>query len=272
MTTTLILSVSSDIGAALAHRRREQGGRVLGTFRTVSEDVRALERSGVTLVEADFADEASVARACEALRREVDRWDELIVAPGTLEPVGLFADADFGAWERSLAVNLVRPLQAVHALLPARGEDALVLFFAGGGTQRATSRVSAYTLAKIALIKATELLQAEIPDARFCILGPGWVKTKIHQETLRAGEQAGDALVATRDRLARDDFVPMEDVLDCIDWVASEPVDVVGGRNFSVAHDPWRDRGYADWIRAHPDRARLRRSGNVPFTEEASRD
>lgn len=272
MTTTLILSVSSDIGAALAHRRREQGGRVLGTFRTVSEDVRALERSGVTLVEADFADEVSVARACEALRREADRWDELIVAPGTLEPVGLFLDVDFAAWERSLAINLVGPLQAVHALLPARGRDALVVFFAGGGTQGATRRVSAYTLAKIALIKTTELLQAEIPDARFCILGPGWVKTKIHQETLRAGARAGDAYAATRDRLSRDHFVPMQDVLDCIDWVASQPVEVVGGRNFSVAHDPWRDPAYADWIRAHPDRGRLRRSGNTPFVEEAPRE
>ncbi len=272
MKTTIVLSISSDIGAALARRRLAQGARVLGTVRTRSEDVSSLEREGATLVEADFGDDASIAGSCARLRELTGGWDELIVAPGTLEPVGPFVDVDFADWSRSLDVNLTGQLRAVHVLLPDRRPDALVLFFAGGGTNSAPLRVSAYTLSKIALIKMTELLQAELPETRFCILGPGWVKTKIHEETLRAGDRAGDAYEATRDRLDRGDFVPMDDVLDCIDWVAAQPVDVIGGRNFSVVHDPWRDPAYVDWLRGDPDRARLRRAGDQEFDRASDQE
>lgn len=272
MTTTLILSIGSDIGNALAQRRIAQGARVLGTVRTRSDDTQALEVAGATLVDVDFGDPNSVEGGCQTLLSLAGSWDELVVAPGTLEPMGLFSEIDFTTWSHSLDINLIGQLQALHILLPGRLANALVLFFAGGGTNNAPRRTSAYTLSKIALIKMTELLQNEISDARFCILGPGWVKTKIHEETLHAGERAGDAFEATLEHMTNDDFVPMETVLDCIDWASAQPVDVVGGRNFSVAHDPWRDPSYPDWLHGHPHRARLRRAGNRAFEQESSDD
>jgi len=265
---TVILSISSDIGLALARRRMAAGESVRGSIRTPTSATRRLAAEGARLVPADFSDAVSVDLACRELGP--DGWDELVVAPGSLDPIGPFAEVSFAEWERSLEINLTRQAQAVHALLPTRRSNALVLFFAGGGTQSAPPRFSAYTLAKIALIKLTELLQAEFDDARFCILGPGWVNTKIHVETLRAGERAGHALAATQDRLARGDFVPMDDVLDCIDWVRSQDREVIGGRNFSVQHDPWRQPAFAAWLRGHPDLAKLRRAGNDAFPPEPS--
>ena len=35
-----------------------------------------------------------------------------------------------------------------------------------------------------------ELLDAEVPDVKFVILGPGWVRTKIHDAVLQAGKIA----------------------------------------------------------------------------------
>ncbi|MBI1905653.1 MAG: SDR family oxidoreductase [Rhodocyclales bacterium] len=266
---TVILSASSDIGLALAQRRLAAGDEVWGTYRRASEATRALVARGARLVEADFSDPASVQRACRQLAP--DGWDELVLAPGMLEPVGPFVEADFARWEQSLDVNLVQQARATHALLPRRRDNAMVLFFAGGGSNSAPPCFSAYTLSKVALIKLTELLQAELPDTRVCILGPGWVNTKIHQETLRAGGRAGEALAATRDRLARDAFVPMADVLDCIDWLRTQPREVIGGRNFSVAHDPWRDPAFAKHLADHPDHAKLRRAGNDAFLPESPR-
>ena len=51
-------------------------------------------------------------------------------------------------------------------------EVSNVIFFAGGGTNSATPAYSAQTLGKIALIKAVELLNDEIEDVKFFILGP----------------------------------------------------------------------------------------------------
>ena len=157
-------------------------------------------------------------------------------------------------------------MRILHALLPVRKRDSapgpLVLLFAGGGTNSATLNYSAYTVSKIALIKMCELLDAEIPDTRFSIVGPGWVKTKIHEATFAAGKQAGENFERTADKLASDECMPMEKVVEFCDWIMEAPREEIGGRNFSLAHDPWGEEELAAALRADRDMYKLRRFGN----------
>ncbi len=262
----IIVSGSSGIGAALARHWLDQGWQVHATYRTPSPEVDALAARGVQWVECDLQSPTSIASTVQELARVAMEWDALVLAPGTTEPIGLFHTMDFRAWADSLDVNFTQQLRLVHALLPTRGLSApqgpLVLFFAGGGTNNATSRYSAYTVSKIALIKMCELLHAELEDTRFTILGPGWVDTKIHQETLRAGSAAGANLERTRRTLESGQFTPMQQVLDCCDWVWRTPRQAVGGRNFSVAHDPWGQEPLERALTLEPDLYTLRRAGN----------
>ena len=137
-----------------------------------------------------------------------------------------------------------------------------VLFFAGGGTNAATANYSAYTISKIALIKMCELLDAEIPDVRFTIVGPGWVRTKIHQATLEAGERAGDNYEKTNFLLNNDESTPMKYVLDCCDWLINSPREVVSGRNFSTVFDKWDTKELSEKLMSDSDMYKLRRYGN----------
>lgn len=258
----IIISASSDIGEALARRWKTNGWQVAGTFRTKSRQVNALAEEKVKLVACDLADKKSVQRACQELRKAMPKWDALVLCPGTQEPVGLFTENDFDAWEDSVRVNLTAQLRIVHELLPSRNKNACVLFFAGGGTNNAPINYSAYTLSKVGLIKMTELLDAEVPDARFTIIGPGWVKTKIHEATLKAGGKAGSNYQRTKNKLAGDECTSMEQVLDCCDWLISAPREVVGGRNFSVVFDSWGDERLTEKLKQDGDIYKLRRAGN----------
>ncbi len=262
----IIISISSGIGAALAHRWLRQGWAVWGTYRTASQETARLQAAGATLVPCDTADRDSVNTACAELQRLCPAWDVLVVAPGTTEPVGLFVDVDFEDWARSIEVNFTSQMRLTHHLLGSRRTEepkgASVIYFAGGGTNNATSNYSAYTVSKIGLIKMCELLHAEVPDVRFSIVGPGWVNTKIHQETLRAGTRAGANLQRTQQTLENDTFTKMDDVLDCCDWLISAHRDEIGGRNFSVVHDAWNSLALSEALRADPDMYKLRRAGN----------
>lgn len=279
--TAIIISISSDIGLAMAQRWLDRGYRVFGTYRTQSPGVLSLMDRGVGLVQCDLGDGASVDGASRALAAACGSWDVLVVAPGSTEPIGPFADLPFDQWEQSIAVNFTSQLRITHGLLPSRSQLAeqgpCVLYFAGGGTNNATVNYSAYTISKIALIKMCELLDAEIPDSRFAIVGPGWVKTKIHAETLRAGSAAGSNLQRTQEKLDQGDFTPMERVLDCCDWVIAAPREVISGRNFSVVFDAWDDQDLAAALRADPNMYKLRRAGNdrlaapTPTSETALR-
>jgi NAD(P)-dependent dehydrogenase (short-subunit alcohol dehydrogenase family) len=262
--TAVIAGISSDIGLALASRWRGRGWQVMGTFRTRSDAVTSLERQGVRLVACDFASRESVRAAGHWLAEMQQGWDVLVLGAATMQPIGAFADSDFDAWATSIEINFINQLSLLHALLGTRriGSQPSVLMFAGGGTNSAPVNYSAYTLSKIALVKACELLDAELPDCRFVILGPGWVQTKIHNETLRAGVRAGSALDATKSRLSTGDFVQMSDVLDCCDWLVGASRDVVGGRNFSVAHDPWATTEIEAALASDKNLYKLRRAGN----------
>jgi NAD(P)-dependent dehydrogenase (short-subunit alcohol dehydrogenase family) len=260
----VIVSASSDIGAALARRWLARGWDLAGTCRTAGPVVEELSAAGMRLVPCDLADAASTGAACRRLGEGA--WDVLVLCPGRLEPVGPFGECDFDDWEESVRVNLTGPLRLLHGLLPSRrrgGEHGpCVLLFAGGGTNDAPVNYSAYTLSKVALVKACELLDVEVPDTRFVILGTGWVKTKIHQATLRAGGRAGANYSRTLQKLAGDDCTPLERVLDCCDWAVLAPRRVAGGRNFSVAHDRWGRPELDEQLAARPDMYKLRRAGN----------
>jgi NAD(P)-dependent dehydrogenase (short-subunit alcohol dehydrogenase family) len=189
----------------------------------------------------------------------------LVLCPGAIGPVGSFKDCSFDAWEESVVVNFTSQLRVVHELLRARRPSTtgpLVLFFAGGGANSAPVNYSAYTISKIALTKMCELLDAEVPDTRFTILGPGWVKTKIHQATLKAGARSGANYQRTLEKLAGSDCTPMEQVLDCCDWLVGSRRDVIGGRNFSVAHDRWGSDELQQRLIEETDMYKLRRRGN----------
>ena len=262
----LIVPVSSDIGFGLAQRWGKRGLEIAGTYRRSSAKVGILKDSGVMTFRCEAGNAASVRRVCSRLRSAFGRWDYLVLGLGDLEPVGEFEGCDFSRWSKSLEVNFIRQMQFVRELLPSRNRKGnhppVVLFFAGGGTNNATVNYSAYTVSKIALIKMCELLDKEVRDTNFAILGPGWVKTKIHQATLKAGAKAGANFQKTRDKLAGDECTPMETVLDSCDWIVSAPRKAVSGRNFSVVSDKWRSGALIKKLLKDPDMYKLRRHGN----------
>ncbi len=263
----IIISASSDIGNALSSRWIANHWDVCGTYRTESAETKALAGKGVKLARCDLSKTGSIRDACSRLRALCPQWDVLVMCPGMMQPIGAFTECDFNEWEESVKVNFCSQLRIIQQLLPARRKQSalepVVILFAGGGTNNAPQNYSAYTVSKIALIKLTELLDAEIPDTRFVIIGPGWVKTKIHQATLNAGVRAGDSFKLTIEKLAGNECTTIESVLDCCDWVVKTPRKVVSGRNFSVVFDKWGTDELMDKLASDPDMYKLRRNGNA---------
>lgn len=259
----IVVAASSDIGAHLAERWLARGADVVGTFRKRTERVAELERRGATMLALDIAAGDEVRAFAGRLKEREFSWDTLVSAPGLLEPIGPFFATDFDAWEDSVATNSTAQLRVLHALYPARdpSRTAKVLFFAGGGTNGAFDNYSAYCIGKMALLKMVELLDSECPDLQASIIGTGWVNTKIHLQTLAAGDAAGPNLGKTRQFVdgPASAGTSLERVAECVDWCLSAPRSAVGGRNFSVVHDAWEDPAFIDSLRADKDAYKLRR-------------
>lgn len=265
----IIVGASSDIGLELSRHFLQKQFKLVGTFRTSSNQLEELESQFLALIQSDFSSSISVDRCIQKLKDINFSWDFAIICPGTMDPIGRFETCNIEDWEKNIKINLLSQLRFVHGILPLKQfrNDFIpkIIFFAGGGTNSAPVNFSAYTLSKIALIKAVELLDAEHNDVCFTILGPGWVKTKIHAETLRAGKLSGEAYRETSRRFASDEFTPISQVIDCCDWLLRSDKCTVGGRNFSVVHDPWTQDDLVKALGENPDMYKLRRYGNDWF-------
>jgi NAD(P)-dependent dehydrogenase (short-subunit alcohol dehydrogenase family) len=261
----IILGISSDIGLALAKHWALQGNDIFGTYRTLSVELVEVASDFKGIYACDLLDSHSIDRCAGELKAAGVTWDVMVIAPGTMEPIGRFDVCDIDRWCDGIAVNLTAPIRFLHNSMTFRrqgSQGSSVLFFAGGGSNSAPVNVSSYTISKIALIKATELLDAEFDDIKFSIVGPGWVRTKIHEETLRAENVSPASLDETKRRLVTDSFNPMEDVVACCDWLISTPKSVVGGRNFSSVHDNWGSATLNEKLSCNRDMYKLRRYEN----------
>lgn len=263
----IVVSASSDIGFSLCHNWITAGYQVAGTYRTASIQSEELLKLGVSLIPCDLANITDIHQTSDAMHNMCNEWDTLVFATGSQLPIGMFAECTIDEWVKSISVNFINQFAMLHKLLPFRNKKsklgASVLFFAGGGTNGSVPRYSAYTISKIACIKMCELLDAEMPDVRFSIIGPGWVKTKIHQQTLESGSKlAGANFQKTQEMLEKGEFVPMEKVVSHCDWLLLQPKNIIGGRNFSTAHDLWGTQELATALENDPNMYKLRRHGN----------
>lgn len=257
MKTAIIIGMTSDMGRELASRYRAEGWTVWGTGRNGLKDVFC-----------EMTLPFDRRYAVDAFRRTGRRWDLLIVAVGTEEPIGSFWACGDEEWERGIQVNALSPLRLVRGLYPYRNPEASICFFSGSGSNGVLPNYSAYCASKILLMKMCELLDAESEDTSIFIMGPGIVRTKIHQETLRAGERAGRNLQRVTDFLnSGEPGTPHDAIFECLEWCRKAGKAAVGGRNIALAHDEWRGEALASVLRHDPDMYKLRRYGNARSVE-----
>lgn len=267
--TIFILSASSDIGRAIMRDYLAEGHTVVGTSRDIARLSEFADHPRAVLLPLDLDDPRAAAGAAAELEAKGLAWQVFIACNGTMEPIGPFMELDGSAWAGSINSNAVSPCLTLQHLYPhrARGEECAAVFMAGGGTNNPFTNYSAYCLSKILLIKMCELLDDEVPDLKTFIVGPGYVRTKIHKETLRAGGNAGANLEKTKAFL-EGAGTSMADIKACIDWGLAQRRDVIGGRNLSVVHDPWQMNGQflADQLASDRNRFKLRRFGSGLFS------
>jgi len=209
----------------------------------------------------DFTNRESIDDCISQMSQHCSDWKLLVLSIGMLNPIDLLSKCPFDEWEQSIQVNFINQLYFIQVLLNSTDlrVDRKILTFAGSGTNSAPVNFSAYTLSKIALIKAMELLAAEYPSQTFVSLGTGWMNTPIHQQTLDAGARAGIVLFETVRRKASDDFGKFQMLLDFIVWVLSTPRELISGRNFSLQGDDWQSRDFIDKLGNSSQTFKLRR-------------
>ena len=134
-----------------------------------------------------------------------------------------------------------------------------VVFTAGPGTNSANKYYSAYTVSKISLIKMIELLDFEIEDMKFLIIGPGMINTKIHDQTLKQPRRSREHHKNVIERIKNKKYNSLPEFLACIDYLIKLPKNLIGGRNISFEFDNWKSNKFKQLLENDINRYKLRR-------------
>ncbi len=245
----LITGAGRGIGEALAQAFARSGAslaliaRTAGEVERVARETAALGVATMSLP-GDVSDRVAMrSLAARALER-FGRVDVLINAAGIYGPIGPFIENDMDQWAATLETNLMGTVFAIHALLPnmlAR-RKGVILNVSGGGAVQPFPRFSAYGTSKAAVARLTETLAAEVKGTgiRVNAIAPGAVNTRLLDQVLEAGDNAGAGFYAQSLEQKRNGGTPPERAAEPAVFLASPMAAGISGRLISAVWDDWK--------------------------------
>jgi NAD(P)-dependent dehydrogenase (short-subunit alcohol dehydrogenase family) len=238
------------IGAAVAHAFAADGAAVFLIARSDAE-LRAtaaeITASGgrAASASADVAELSAVRSAFATCRREFGAVDVLVNAAGVYGPIGRAWEVDAEAWWKAQEINLRGTLHTCAAVIPemiARRAGRIVNF-SGGGATAPLPRFSAYAASKAAVVRLTETLAEEVREYGITVnaIAPGAVDTRLQDEVLSAGAEAGD-LYGRMQRLREtgEGGVPAALAASLAVFLAGDAAAGLTGKLIAAPHDGWQ--------------------------------
>lgn len=183
---TVITGTSSGFGYDTARLLAAAGHRVYGTMRDIggksAEAARTLGALGVTAVEMEITDQASVDRGAAKILDAAGHVDVLINNAGAsyMGPLEAFTPE---ALQRQLSLNIVGPFRVSRAFLPGMRaqRSGLVVFLSSGAGRLVVPFMAPYAASKWGLEALAEAFSYELHPfgVEVAIVEPGAFSTNI---------------------------------------------------------------------------------------------
>jgi NAD(P)-dependent dehydrogenase (short-subunit alcohol dehydrogenase family) len=248
--TYVVTGGSMGIGLACARELVRQGARVVLCARGQAALQRAAallraEAPGaeIRVVAADVADVAAFGPVLDAAE-DLGGPDGLVHAAAVIGPIGRVVDTDPEAWLGAIRVNLFGTFLVVRATcqrLIRLARPGSIVLFSGGGATGPFPRYTAYACGKVGVVRLAETIAEEVADANIRVncVAPGFVATRMHEETLAAGDAAGRDYLEHTKRELEGGGVPPELAARTVAFLLSPRSAHITGRLVAAPWDDW---------------------------------
>ena len=188
----------------------------------------------------------------------------IVALAGRLSPIGPIGSWSVNDFRRTLEVNLIGSLLSISCNLNAlRAAKGSVVTFSGGGATGPFPRYDAYAASKVAVVRLTENLAMELVDTgiRLNSVAPGFVVSKMHEQTLAAGPTlVGDEYYERTRKIVQSGAGDSPALAaELVAFLLSDEAAGISGKLLSARWDPWQDETFQARLRNEPDLATLRR-------------
>jgi 2-dehydro-3-deoxy-L-rhamnonate dehydrogenase (NAD+) len=235
--TAIVTGGARGIGFAIAQRLAASGAAVA----LWDMDAAALDKAAAALKSAgsvyasavDVTDEASIARATDALLRDAGKIDILINNAGITGGNAPTWALEPKIWRRVVEVNLVAPYLTCRAVVPhmiARGYGRIVNIASIAGKE-GNPNASHYSASKAGLIGLTKSLAKELATRNVLVncVTPAAAKTDLFDQMTRAQI---DYMLS---KIPMNRFVTIEEIAALVAWLSSQDCSFSTGAVFDIS-------------------------------------
>jgi NAD(P)-dependent dehydrogenase (short-subunit alcohol dehydrogenase family) len=248
----IITGANQGLGLEVARQYIEAGAslaicaRNATLLRQVEQQLRSLLRPGqkILALPTDVSNADDVKALIRATVDAFGRIDILVNNAGVYGPKGAIEDVDWQEWTRAIEINLYGSILTCRAVLPyfkAQGYGKIIQL-SGGGATNPLPRLSAYAVAKAAVVRFIETLAEEVKDTGIDVnaVAPGALNTRMLDEVLAAGPaKVGQSFYERALKQKQSGGAPLEKGAELIVFLGSAKSDGITGKLISAVWDPW---------------------------------
>jgi 2-dehydro-3-deoxy-L-rhamnonate dehydrogenase (NAD+) len=235
--TAIVTGGARGIGYAIAQRLLASGAAVA----LWDMDAAALAKAAVALKDAgpvyasavDVTDEASIARAADALVNDAGKIDILVNNAGVTGGNAPTWELKPDVWRSVIEVNLVAPYLTCRAVVPhmiAKGYGRIVNIASIAGKE-GNPNASHYSASKAGLIGLTKSLAKELAAKNVLVncVTPAAAKTDLFDQMTQAQI---DYMLS---KIPMNRFVTVEEIAALVAWLSSEDCSFSTGAVFDIS-------------------------------------
>lgn len=216
----------------------------------VNKAIANLKEQGyknISGVKADVTSIEQVDQAFDELESTFGPVNSVIHAAGILGPIGNLTQVEPQEWFKTIEINLFGAFLVARqaSLRLQKNSGGRIVLFSGGGAAYPFPNYSAYACSKVGVVRLTETIAQEMAPFNIAIncLGPGFVITRLHEQTLAAGELAGkDYLEKTKTEIDKGGVSPTVGA-QAAAFLISDNADGISGKFVAAPYDGWQEWG-----------------------------
>lgn len=272
----VITGGSLGIGLEVAKKAVSHGARVIiaarneGDLRKALEDMKSISDNGHQIYKLDVGQYDEVQNFAKWCTDRFGTIDGLVNCAGIYGPIGKFPQIDIRKFDEAIRINFLGTAHMCHAFIPAMKASVRkkIINYSGGGAATPFPHYMAYATSKIAIVRFTENLALEMNDDGFDVncVAPGFVITRLHQDTLAAGPVlCQPAFYENTKKQIDAGGVPPDKAANLTVYLLSDASDGITGKFISAPWDAWEEEAFRERLRSDKDFATLRRIDDKTF-------
>jgi NAD(P)-dependent dehydrogenase (short-subunit alcohol dehydrogenase family) len=270
--TCIVTGATRGLGRQLAETFWREGaslflaGRNATALRSLAESLQTSGHRGQKLVvhSSDLSVPWAAAALISKAVAEFGAVTALVNNAAILGPIGPLWENDLALWEETIRVDLLAPAALCALVIPLMQKQGYgkIVNLSGGGATSPRPHFSAYSTAKVGLVRLTEILAHETRSMHIDIncIAPGIMSTAMLEKIKAAGpKRAGNAEFAQVQRHQGESTEGIERAARLAEFLVSGDSDGISGRLISAVWDPWEGLAHRRDLLCETDIYTLRR-------------